>query len=110
MGSFISRGQYRFLSRSRRKNFIIYSLGCKVIQGLVPILAAMPTGFFLFPISINIDLVNTLKGLFNIKPKGILPVLGGCSGILLLMILTLARSRVLQSRTGPFFWVLLSMP
>ena len=56
----------------------------------------MPIGFFLFPISINIDLINTLKGLLNTKPKGILliiiPILCGYSGVLLLIILTLARS------------------
>ena len=58
------------------------------------ILAVMPIGFFFFFMSINIDLVNTFKGLFNIRPKGILfviiPVLCGYSGVLLLIILTLA--------------------
>ena len=73
----------------------------------------MLIGFF-FSISIDINLINTLKGFFNIKLKGILliiiPVLSGCSGVLLLMILILARSRVLRSRTGPFFWVFPPMP
>ena len=114
VGFFISRGRRRFLSWSRRKNFAVCGLGCEAIQGLVPISAAMPIGFFLFPVSINIDLVNTLKGLFNTRPKGILPivipVLCGCSGVLLLMMLTLARSRVLRSRTGPFSWVFPLMP
>ena len=54
----------------------------------------MPTGFFLFFILIDIDLVDTLKGLFNTRPKGILFIiifiLGGCSGVLLLIILILA--------------------
>ena len=63
--------------------------------------AVILIGFFLFPVLINIDLVNTLKGLFNTKLKGILliiiSILGGYSGVLLLLILTLARSRVLQS-------------
>ena len=106
VGSFISRGRRRFLSWSRRKNFTVCGLGYEVIQGLVLISAATPIGFFLFPVSIDIDLVNTFKGLFNTKPKGILPivipVLCGYSGVLLLMMLTLARSRVLRSRTGPF--------
>ena len=106
MASFISRDRRRFLSWSRRKNFTVYGLGYEAIQGLVPISAATPTGFFLFPVSINIDLVDTLKGLSNTKPKGILPiiipVLCGYSGVLLLIMLTLARSRVLRSRTGPF--------
>ena len=114
MGFFISRGRRRFLSWSRRKNFTVCGLGCEAIQGLVPILATTPTGFFLFPVSIDIDLVNTLKGLSNTRPKGILliiiPVLCGYSGILLLIILTLARSQVLQSRTGPFSWVFPSIP
>ena len=61
----------------------------------------MLIGFFLFFILINIDLVNTRKGLFNTKPEGILPiiipVLGGYSGVLLLLILALARSQVLRS-------------
>ena len=60
------------------------------------ILAVMLIGFFLLPILININLVNTFKGLFNIRLKGILfiiiPMLGGCSSVLLLLILTLARS------------------
>ena len=106
VGSFISRGRRRFLSWSRRKNFTVYGLSYEVIQGLVPISAATPTGFFLFSISIDIDLVNTLKGLPNIRPKGILliiiPILCGYSGVLLLIILILARSQVLRSRTGPF--------
>ena len=114
VGSFISRGRRRFLSWSRRKNFTVYGLGCEAIQGLVPISAVTPIGFFLFPVPININLVNTLKGLFNTKPKGILPVvipiLCGYSGVLLLIILILARSRVLRSRTGPFFGVFPSMP
>ena len=71
------------------------------------ILTAILIGLFFFPISININLVNTLKGLSNTKLKGIfpiiIPVLCGYSGVLLLIILLLAQSRVLQSRTGPFF-------
>ena len=58
--------------------------------------AVMLIGFFLFFVSININLVNIFKGLFNIKPKGILPIiiliLGEYSGVVLLMILILARS------------------
>ena len=95
VGFLISCGRRRFLSWSQRKNFTICGLGCEVIQGLVLISAATPIGFFLFPISIDIDLVDTLKGLFNTRPKGILPVvipvLGGCSGVLLLLMLALAR-------------------
>ena len=107
VGFFISRGRRRFLSWSRRKNFTVCGLGCEIIQSLVPISAAMLIGFFLFPIFIDIDLVDTLKGLFNTRLKGILFIvilmLGGYSGVLLLMILTLARSWVLRFRTGPFF-------
>ena len=101
VGSFISRGRHRFYSWNRRKNFAVCGLGCEAIQGLVPISAVTPIGFFLFPVAIDIDLVDTLKGLFNTRPKGILPivipVLSGYSGVLLLMMLMLARSRVLQS-------------
>ena len=101
VGFFISHGRRRFPSWSRRKTFAVCGLNYETIQGLVPISAATPTGFFLFPISIDINLVNTLKTLFNIRPKGILfiiiPILCGYSGVLLLIILTLARSRVLQS-------------
>ena len=54
----------------------------------------MLIGFFVFPVLININLIDTLKGLFNTKPKGIfsiiIPVLGGYSGVLLLLILALA--------------------
>ena len=96
MGFFISCGRRRFFSWSRRKNFAVCGLGCEIIQGLVPILAAMPIGFFLFLMSIDIDLVDTFKGLFNTRLKGIfpivIPVLCGYFGVLLLMILILARS------------------
>ena len=75
MGFFISRGRCQFLFWSRRKYFAVCGLGCELIQSLVPILAVMPIGFFLFLVLININLVNIFKGLFNTRPKGILPVI-----------------------------------